>query len=58
MQLEFSDDKPSVVNMVSKPLVFNLEGAVRQVSVAQVDDEGKPNTKCNISIHKGCEWVT
>ncbi|XP_053334988.1 TATA box-binding protein-associated factor RNA polymerase I subunit C isoform X1 [Clarias gariepinus] len=39
MQLEFSDDKPSVVNMVSKPLVFNLEGAVRQVSVAQVDDE-------------------
>lgn len=43
MELKFSEDKPPVVNVAKEPLVFSLDGTVRQVSTAQVDDEGKTN---------------
>ncbi|XP_060746252.1 TATA box-binding protein-associated factor, RNA polymerase I, subunit C [Tachysurus vachellii] len=39
MELEFRDDKPAGVTVADKPLVVNLDGTVRQVSVAQVNDE-------------------
>ncbi|KAL7844851.1 hypothetical protein SRHO_G00233900 [Serrasalmus rhombeus] len=37
--LEFSDDKPPVMNMENAPLVFKLNGTVRQISSARLDDE-------------------
>ncbi|KAI5096370.1 TATA box-binding protein-associated factor RNA polymerase I subunit C, partial [Silurus meridionalis] len=40
MGLEFSKDKPPVVSVAENPLFFTLNGPVRQVSVAQVDDVG------------------
>lgn len=43
MKLKFREDKPPVVKLAKEPLVFNLDGTVRQVSTALVDDEGKTN---------------
>ncbi|KAI4873903.1 hypothetical protein NFI96_026154, partial [Prochilodus magdalenae] len=37
--LEYSKDKSPSMHMASKPLVYNLNGTVRQVSVARVDHE-------------------
>lgn len=43
MELEFREDQPVGVTVADQPLVVNLDGTVRQVSVAQVNDEGKPD---------------
>ncbi|XP_036443535.1 TATA box-binding protein-associated factor RNA polymerase I subunit C [Colossoma macropomum] len=37
--LEFNDGKPPFMNMENAPLVFKLNGSVRQISTARVDDE-------------------
>ncbi|KAK3524564.1 hypothetical protein QTP70_029881 [Hemibagrus guttatus] len=54
VELEFSEDKPPGVNVADKPLVFNLDGTVRQVSVAQVDDEAYLGLR---SDHFCAAWV-
>ncbi|KAB5549128.1 hypothetical protein PHYPO_G00063750 [Pangasianodon hypophthalmus] len=54
VELEFSEDKPPVVNVADKPLVFNLDGTVRQASVAQIDDEAYLGLR---SDHFCAAWV-
>ncbi|XP_053504388.1 TATA box-binding protein-associated factor RNA polymerase I subunit C [Ictalurus furcatus] len=55
MELEISEDKLPVVNVADKPLLFNLKGTVRQVSVAQVEDEAYLGLR---SDHFCSAWLT
>ncbi|TSK71996.1 TATA box-binding protein-associated factor, RNA polymerase I, subunit C [Bagarius yarrelli] len=54
VKLKLSDDKPLGVKAADVPLVYNLDGTVRQVSVAQVDDEAYLGLR---SDHFCAAWV-
>ncbi|XP_060791691.1 TATA box-binding protein-associated factor, RNA polymerase I, subunit C isoform X3 [Neoarius graeffei] len=54
MKLKFREDKPPVVKLAKEPLVFNLDGTVRQVSTALVDDEAYIGLR---SDHFCAAWV-
>ncbi|KAL6470761.1 hypothetical protein MHYP_G00218800 [Metynnis hypsauchen] len=57
--LEFNDDKPPFMNTENAPLVFNLNGTVRQISSAKVDDEDAIGVRsdyfCGAWLMKDCE---